>query len=279
MLLRKARRRSVKQKVVVVTMLVFAVSSAVALASSTDVWIGTSGSDTINQSGNTRNVDAWGLAGSDTLTGGKGFNKIVGDGKCPYNNKKVTEGQDDSYCSLNYADHFPDVDSLTGGSGPNVIYDGGDATYTAAGPALSGAGGTYNTGNIIYGSPSVDVINATQGSSTVYPGTGLEGIDTLGGGKDYIICQPGDGLTAILADKTDVIVNPHNCGIVIQHSGRARTSSASSWTRSRAHRWLVAEAGYVTAMKTASARTKKRQILAHIKADIESIKGIAYIKR
>jgi hypothetical protein len=76
-----------------------------------------------------------------------------------------------------------------------------------------------------------------------------------------------------------VIVNPQYCGIVVQHSTRARASSASSWTRARAHKWLVTEAGYVKAMRTASARTKQRQSFDHIKAGIKTIEGIAHIKR
>jgi hypothetical protein len=281
MLLRKARRLSVRKKVLAATMVVLAVSASAAYAVGTDIWIGTSGNDTINLNSDTNNTHIWGLAGGDTLTGGKAVNKIVGDGNCGTSFTVPTKVPSDSYCSLTYADKFPQTDLLYGGTGPNVIYDGGDITYTMAGTATSGAGGTYNTGNLIYGSPGVDVINATaRGTSEIYPGKGGEGIDTLNGNKDYIICSPGDGLTGILADKKDVIINPHNCGLIVTFSTRKSSrASASSWTAARAHRWLATEVAYIHAIGKSSSRARQRQTFARLKAGIESINGIAFINR
>jgi hypothetical protein len=282
MLLRKARRTLVRKKVLVVaTIVTLAASAGVAYAVGTDIWIGTSGNDTINLSTDTNNTHIWGLAGSDTLTGGKAVNQIVGDGNCGTNFKVPTKVTSDSYCQFVYADTFPQTDLLYGGTGPNVIYDGGDITYTMAGTATKGAGGPYNTGNVIYGSPGVDVINATAGgTSTIYPGKGGEGIDTVNGNVDYIVCQPGDGLTGILADKKDVIINPQDCGLIVTKSTRrASAASASSWTAARADRWLATEVGYIHAIGKSKSRATQRRVFARLKAEIKAITGVTYVKR
>ncbi|MGA2928487.1 MAG: hypothetical protein ABSG43_21340, partial [Solirubrobacteraceae bacterium] len=63
MLLRKARRTLVRKKVLVVaTIVTLAASAGVAYAVGTDIWIGTSGHDTINLRTDTNNTHIWGLA-------------------------------------------------------------------------------------------------------------------------------------------------------------------------------------------------------------------------
>ena len=232
MFLRKAVRMSMKKKVLFLALPVFACSSAAAVAAGGwTVVIGTSGNDTINESGNTGNYRIWGLAGHDVLTGSQGSNFIVGDGHCRENNNAVTTGQDDEYCDT--AEVKGDAgDELTGGGGdnveiggggPNVIRGGNGHNTIFAGSATNGT--SAGTGNLIYGGQHGDAIDAVSGTSAIYPGAGTNYVDTQGAAdhKDYVYCIKGDKGTTVYAKPSDVV---QNCAHVSRSNpSRDRASS------------------------------------------------------
>lgn len=214
MLLRKARRiRWRRRSVLGAALVLAAVASAAGAATTWTVIVGTTGNDTIDKGGVPGNYRIWGLAGKDVLTGGKGDNVLVGDGKCPAGAKT------DDYCQIQtIAGDGGDTlrggggnNWIYGGGGPNTLYGGQGDNYIQAGPST----------NVIYGGPVGDAINATSGSSTIYPGKGTNYIDTRGPGIDHVYCSGKND--TVYADANDVIVK---CAHV--HIGSA---SASRWDR------------------------------------------------
>jgi Ca2+-binding RTX toxin-like protein len=174
-----------------------AVSATAALAATTTVIIGSSGNDTINESGKTGTFHIYGLVGKDTITGGQGDNLIVGDGHCP------PGATDDQYCDIEeVSGDAGDTlrggggnNAIFGGGGPNVMYGGAGSNYIEAGPST----------NVIYGGQAGDVINAREGSSTVYAGKGQNFIDARGAGIDHIYCSGTHD--TVYADLNDVVKN------------------------------------------------------------------------
>jgi len=187
------------RKSMLLAVLVIAGTATAALAWNTwTVIIGTSGDDTINQSGKHGNYRIWGLAGNDTLTGGKGDNLIVGDGQCP-----PGAATDDSYCNIQEVQGDPG-DTLRGGGGNNAIFAGGgpNKIYGGRGHNYIQAGSATN---LIYGGPKNDVIIASKGSSTIYPGKGHNFIDAHGPGIEKIYCSGKRDW--VFADANDVVEN------------------------------------------------------------------------
>jgi hypothetical protein len=212
MFLRKGRHMAFRSKVLVIAVLALATGGAVARASGVNVWIGTHGDDVINKSEEPGNFHLWGLAGADVLIGGKGENLIIGDGHCPYDNQVPTHGQDDSYCEISQVRDDPGDILIGGRGGANTIFGGGGPNVILAGPATHGTE-PFGTGNLIYGGPIGDAIDATDGSSTVYAGRGFNVIDAVGPRIDHIICERGDEHTVVFANRSDIV---ENCAVTIR---------------------------------------------------------------
>jgi Ca2+-binding RTX toxin-like protein len=194
MLRRKARRLPWK-RTLSLTVLLTALSGAVALAETFIFVPGTSGNDTINKSGLAGNYEIFGFAGKDTLTGGKGDNIIVGDGHCP------PGATSPEYCDT---EEVPGDggDTLRGGGGNNAIFGGGGANTMYGGNGINYIEAGPST-NHIYGGPVGDAINATDGTNTIYPGRGTNYIDTRGPGIDHVYCTGKHDY--VYADRNDVV--------------------------------------------------------------------------
>lgn len=200
---RKARRIPWK-KSLLLTVLAFAIvgSASVALASQ-EAWtviFGTAGNDTINETGQPGNFRIYGFLGKDTLTGGIGDSVLVGDGHCPpgtANQSQITvvlvlpPAGDPANNADQYCDEDPIAgdggDKLKGGIGSSAIIGGGGSNRLTGGQSSNYIQDGPST-DLIYGGPSGDVINATNGPSTIYPGTGTNYIDTRGPGVSRVYC-------------------------------------------------------------------------------------------
>jgi Ca2+-binding RTX toxin-like protein len=215
MFLRKARRMSVKKKSLLLAMVVLAVSSTAAIATTWTVVIGTSGDDTINKAGQPGNYRIYGLAGKDTLTGGEGDSVLIGDGHCPPGSTT------DEYCDTGVVpgdggDTLKGGDGnnvIIGGGGPNKMYGGGGKNYIQAGSST----------NLIYGGTMGDTIYATTGSSTIYAGRGANYIDTRGPGIDKVYCIGTQD--TVYADANDIV---KNCAHVYINRTRGQNNGAAS---------------------------------------------------
>jgi RTX calcium-binding nonapeptide repeat (4 copies) len=216
---RKARHIPWK-RTVLLTVLVVACSATVALAMtmSSSPWtviFGTTGNDTINQTGHAGNYRIYGFLGKDTLTGGTGDNVLVGDGHCPpgtTNEQTIKTVPAPPNDPANHSDQYCDVhwssgdggDTLTGGGGNNAIFGGGGPNRLTGGKGNNFIedGPSHDT---IYGGPLGDVIDAVNGPSTIYPGKGTNYIDTVGPGTSYVYCTGKNDYVS--ANQNDVIKN------------------------------------------------------------------------
>ncbi|MGO9903677.1 MAG: hypothetical protein ACLP0J_29340 [Solirubrobacteraceae bacterium] len=186
--------------------------SGVALAYAYTVVYGTSGNDTINESGKAGNFHIYGFQGSDNLTAGNGnitvvngkpvingYDLIYGDGLCT----QELPGND-SYCEMPapwlpqpWTDTAGSNDNITGGTGPSVSVGGGgnntihgSKTYDViVGGGPSGlAGGTTvanpNVNNIVgslLGSGVIAIQPTDVSDITLEKTTGVVGVDGLVG--------------------------------------------------------------------------------------------------
>ncbi len=199
-------------KPAVVVAVVALALSGTALAYAFTVVFGTSGNDTINESGRAGNFHIYGFQGSDNLTGGNGnitivsgkpvingYDLIYGDGSCTQ-----TPPGNDSYCShpapwlpQPWTDTAGSNDNITGGVGPDwLIGGGGNNTITGSktydvivggGPSDLAGGTTVrnpNVNNIVGGllGSAIIAIQPTDVSTiTLKKTTGMVGYDGLVG--------------------------------------------------------------------------------------------------
>ncbi len=183
-----------------------------ALAYTYTVVYGTSGNDTINESGKAGNFHIYGFQGSDNLTAGNGnitvvknvpvingYDVIYGDGLCT----QEIQGND-SYCEMPapwlpqpWTDTAGSNDSITGGNGPSWLIGGGgnstikgSKTYdviVGGGPSGLPGGTTIAKPNVnnITGSALGSAIIAIQPTDvsniTLQKTTGVVGLDGLVG--------------------------------------------------------------------------------------------------
>jgi Ca2+-binding RTX toxin-like protein len=199
---RKARHIPWKKSLFAAVLLVASSATVAVAATSYTTIIGTPGPDTINKSGVVGDFAIFGLAGKDTLTGGKGDNLIVGDGHCP------PGATDANYCDL---EEIPGDtgDTLRGGNGDNAIFGGGGPNTMYGGPSNNYIESGPST-NVIYSGPLGDTINATDGSNTVFLGKGPNYVDARGPGIDRIYCTGTQD--TVYVDGNDIV---RNCANVV----------------------------------------------------------------
>jgi Ca2+-binding RTX toxin-like protein len=190
------------------------------------VVFGTPGNDTINESANANNYRIYGFEGKNTLTGGKGDSVVVGNGQCP----KGT-GDGSSVQTIpppagdpeNNADQYCSIDWITGQ--PGDVLKGSDGKSAPDSSGVSGLVGGYGNNTItggtsgdnaiedgpstdtIQGGPDNDVIDATNGPSTVTTGSGGSLVDVQGNFTSTVYCHGND---YVYADTQDHLYNcPH----------------------------------------------------------------------
>ncbi len=183
MLKRLARRNWKLTVALAVAMTAF---GGVALAYAYTVVYGTSGNDTINESGQPGNFHIYGFQGSDNLAGGNGnitvvkgvpvingYDVIYGDGLCTQEIKG-----NDSYCETPapwlpqpWTDTAGSNDSITGGNGPSWLIGGGgnntikgSKTYDV----IVGGGPSGLTGGTTIAKPNVNNITGSSLGSAIF---------------------------------------------------------------------------------------------------------------
>lgn len=229
----KALRRLMRpSKLLLIMAGVLAVSAATALAATihspaTGNWsvIGTTGSDTIDQTTSTAtaNDTIIGLGGSDSITVGNGNNIIEADGSCPpgYQNTVTAFPGNSVYCSIDQiaSSH---TDTIKAGNGNNLILGGGYKNSITAGNGINliyAGGANSNSVTVGNGSDLViggagpntitagngnDVIWAGSSGDTISVGTGTSFIYAVNGKVDHITCAAGNH-AIVYADKIDVV--------------------------------------------------------------------------
>ena len=240
------RLRWTRTLALAVVVLVSFSTGALAAGFWTDI-IGTSGNDTINESGKPGNFRILGLLGKDKLTGGLGTNVLVGDGHCP------PGATDVDYCDFSpipgdggdTLTGGPGSNGIFGGGGPNVLIGGGGHNFIQAGPAT----------NTITGGPSGDAIQATVGTSTITAGKGMNVIDARSPGKvNTVICTGKNDF--VYAFKQDVIKNCAHVFISTDSRDRANATAAKMTHRKTVKKHTVKRVKH-TSSKTRST-TKRR---------------------
>ncbi len=173
-------------KPAVVVAVVALALSGTALAYAFTVVFGTSGNDTINESGRAGNFHIYGFQGSDNLTGGNGnitivsgkpvingYDLIYGDGSCTQ-----TPPGNDSYCShpapwlpQPWTDTAGSNDNITGGVGPDwLIGGGGNNTITGSKTydVIVGGGPSGLAGGTTIGLSRVGTADVSPGDADPY---------------------------------------------------------------------------------------------------------------
>jgi hypothetical protein len=179
---------------------------------------------TIDEHANAGNYRIWGLGYAKLIRGGKGDNELVGDGHCP------SGTTDTDYCDTSPIPGSGAGHEIDGGGGDNAIYSGYGPNEILRG----GQGHNYiqsaPTSSTIYGGPTGDAINATQGTTTVYPGKGTNAVDARSPQVDTVICTGKNDY--VLAYRHDVV---KGCAHVAYY-GPARDRARARRHRATHHR-------------------------------------------
>lgn len=203
MLSSTGRRRPIKRSLA----LAFVTAGGALAANTYSYFINFGKATTINERRSSANWQIWGLGHAKVIYGGKSTNVIVGDGSCPagsattqYCSTAAIKGSgahhvifgDGSVSNTIYSGYGP-FEVIHGGSGPNTIF-------------------SAPTSSTIFGGNKGDTINADQGSTLVYAGTGRNTIYALtpSPNVDVIHCSGKKG--TVYAYKHDII---KNCAHVI----------------------------------------------------------------
>ena len=178
------------------------VRAVTTLTTGPDIWVGTSGADTVDALDGDDTLTAFsgndtlsGFSGADTFFGGEGDDRIIGGEGGDYaegggGNDTILGGD------VNFSDDPNGADTLLGNTGNDTIL---------------GRGG----GDSLYGGGGVDFIAGEEGDDSVYGGGGADtitagaGNDTLEGGlgADSIIGGVGIDFAAYVGSASAVTVN------------------------------------------------------------------------
>jgi hypothetical protein len=239
---RKAREIPWKRKSLLFSALVIAVLgiTTVAFASSQPPWtviFGTPNNDTINESSSTLNYRIYGFQGKNTITGSKGAgqNILIGNGQCPPGvgdgstiqvippPANDPENNADQYCNYNWDTGQPG-DVLTGGGGITAFFGGGGNNTIVGSKTNSNFVEDGPSTDTITGGNAGDIIDATNGPSTIHTGTGTNAVDVVGSFVSSVYCGGDDYVYATHSDHL------YNCAHVYYESNTTRHSLSSKFS-------------------------------------------------
>lgn len=172
------------------------------------------GNDTLDNSGTSVTISAWGGAGADSLTGGGGSNSLHGNA----GNDTLLGGS-----GSNFLSGEDDDDTITGGSGANTL-SGGAGNDTISGDPNSTATNSIDGGegdDLIYAGLGTNTITADEEDDTVYWATG-DGATAvtgsgLGGEPTNLILDLSNSNQTVAVSNTAVVVG----STTVSYSGLA----------------------------------------------------------